>query len=52
MRITGDRPLIRDLLWSVRTVLAIEPYIAIHIEPGSEFTWKNTIEYYTIPPGR
>jgi hypothetical protein len=49
MRITGDRPLIRDLLWSIRTVLAIEPYISIDVQPGSEFTWKNMYEYYTIP---
>jgi hypothetical protein len=49
MRITGDRPLIRSILWSVRTVLAIEPYIAIDIKPGEEFTWKNNYEYYTIP---
>jgi len=49
MRITGDRPLVRDMLWSIRTVLAIEPYIAIDIQPGSEFTWKNMIEYYTMP---
>jgi hypothetical protein len=48
MRITGDRPLIRDILWSIRTVLAIEPYISIDIQPGDEFTWKNIFEYYTI----
>jgi hypothetical protein len=52
MRITGDRPLVRDLLWSIPTVLAIEPYIAIHIQPGEEFTWKNRIEYYTTPVGK
>lgn len=52
MRITGDRPLVRDMLWSIRTVLAIEPYIAIDIQPGNEFTWKNIIEFYTTPPGR
>jgi hypothetical protein len=51
LRITGDRPLIRDILWSIRTVLAIEPYIAIDIKPGDEFTWKNIFEYYTMPPG-
>ena len=52
MRITGDRPLVRSILWSVRTVLAIEPYIAIEIQPGSELKWKNTFEYYTmsLPP--
>jgi hypothetical protein len=49
MRITGDRPLVRSLLWSIRTVLAIEPYISINIQPGGEFTWKNMVEYYTIP---
>ena len=52
MKITGDRPLIRDLLWSIRTVLAIEPYIAIDIQPGNEFTWMNKIEYYTMPAGK
>ena len=49
VKITGDRPLVRDLLWSIRTVLAIEPYIAIDIQPGAEFTWKNRFEYYTLP---
>src|SRR5689334_21521044 len=48
VKITGDRPLVRDLLWSIRTVLAIEPYIAIDIQPGAEFTWKNTFEYYML----
>ena len=52
MRITGDRPLVRDLLWSIRTVLAIEPYISIDIQPGGEFTWKNMYEYYTMPAGK
>ncbi len=51
VRIAGDRPLIRDLLWSIRTVLAIEPYIAVDVQPGSEFTWKNMFEYYTLPAG-
>jgi hypothetical protein len=48
VRISGDRPLVRDLLWSIRTVLAVEPYVAIDIQPGSEFTWKNTFEYYLV----
>jgi hypothetical protein len=51
MKISGDRPLIRDILWSIRTVLAIEPYISIDIQPGNEFTWKNLIEYYTFSTG-
>lgn len=52
VKITGDRPLTRALLWSIRTVLAIEPYIAIDVQPGAEFTWKDTLDYYTLPTGR
>lgn len=48
MRVSGDKPLLREILWSVRTVLAIEPYISLEILPGSEFSWQNTFEYYTI----
>jgi hypothetical protein len=48
MKISGDKPLTNEILWSIRTVLAIEPYIAIDIKPGDEFKWENTIEYYTL----
>ena len=50
VRITGDRPLVRSLLWSIRTVLAIEPYVAIDVQPGAEFSWKNVFDYYTVKP--
>ena len=49
MRITGDRPLSNNAFWSIRTVLAVEPFIAMTIEPGKEFSWKTTYEYYTVP---
>jgi len=49
VRITADRPLIRDFLWSIRSVLAIEPYVAVDIEPGEEFTLSNRFEYYSLP---
>lgn len=52
VKVIGDRPLVRDVLWSIRTVLAIEPYIAIDVQPGEEFTWKNTLNYYTIPSAK
>jgi hypothetical protein len=48
MKITGDRPLVSDILWSIRTVLAIEPYISLDIRAGDEFQWSNLIEYYTF----
>jgi hypothetical protein len=49
LKISIDRPLERELLWSIRTVLAVEPYVAINVDPGAEFTWTNTVDYYTLP---
>jgi len=51
MRITGDRPLSSESLWSIRAVLAMEPFVSVAIEPGNEFTWKSTYNYYTLPAG-
>ena len=52
LKINIDRPLERELLWSIKNVLAVEPYIAVNVEPGAEFTWKNTVEYYTLAPSK
>jgi hypothetical protein len=51
MRITADRPLSSESLWSIRAVLAMEPFVSLVIEPGDEFTWKSTYNYYTLPAG-
>lgn len=51
VRITGDRPLSRAALWAIRAPLSFEPFINMNIEPGTEFTWRITYEYYTIPKG-
>jgi hypothetical protein len=48
VHITGDRPLSNAQLWSIKTVMAIEPYISMKIEPGNEFNWKITYDYYTL----
>ena len=48
VKITGDRPLSMSVFWCVRTVLAVEPYIAIDVQPGAEFAWKDMYEYYTF----
>ena len=48
LNITGDRPLSNVVLWSIRSVLSLEPFIAMTIEPGQEFTWKYTYTYYLI----
>jgi len=47
VRITGDRPVTRFGYWSIRTVVAPEPYIDINIEPGQQFAWTYTFDYYT-----
>jgi hypothetical protein len=47
VHITGDRPMTRFGYWSIRTVVAPEPYIDLNIEPGQEFTWSYTYDYYT-----
>jgi hypothetical protein len=46
--IRGNRPLTHMALWSIRSVLAVEPFIDMTIEPGSEFDWEVTYEYYTL----
>lgn len=49
MRINADRPLSSESLWSIRTVVAMEPFVSVAVEPGNEFTWKSTYNYYTLP---
>jgi len=50
MLIRGNRPLSAMNFWSIRTVLAVEPFIAMTIDPGSEFTWDVSYDYYTVAP--
>ncbi len=45
LRITADQPLARLSLWSIRSVMAIEPFVNITIEPGQEFSWTYTYQY-------
>lgn len=47
--IQSDRPLLNESLWSIRSVLAVEPYVAISIEPGQEFSWTSTYNYFKLP---
>ncbi|MGI9074317.1 MAG: hypothetical protein ACR2JB_24065 [Bryobacteraceae bacterium] len=48
MKITGDRPLSQESLWSIRSVLAMEPFIHMIVEPGKQFTWSYTYSYYSL----
>ena len=48
IHIQGDRPLQNASLWSIRSVVAVEPFIDIAADPGKEFTWKYTYAFYTL----
>jgi hypothetical protein len=49
MTITGDRPLAKMALWSIRSVLSVEPFVDVSVEPGGHGSWNYTYEYYTLP---
>jgi len=48
VRITGDRPISRIIFWAMPITMCPEPFINIRIEPGKEFRWTLTYEFYTI----
>lgn len=52
MQISGNRPLSKENLWSIRSVLAVEPFIDMSIEPGKTFTWQYKYSYYSLNPAR
>jgi len=46
--ISGDQPLSKMALWSIRSVLAAEPFIDYTVRPGKEASWQFRYEYYTF----
>jgi hypothetical protein len=48
-RVEGNRPLSHMALWSIRSVISVEPFIDMSIPPGGEFTWQYRYEYYLLP---
>lgn len=49
MSLHGDRPLQSINLWSIRSNVSMEPFIAISVAPGKEFTWTTTYRYFALP---
>jgi hypothetical protein len=49
VRITGDRPLWRINFWSTRTTVCPEAYVEVKAEPGKEFSWRLTYDFYSLP---
>lgn len=48
VRFFGDKPLWKVVFWSIRTVLSPEAYVNMKIEPGREFKWQITYDFYTL----
>ena len=48
VRITCDQPILKINFWACPTTACPEPYINIKVDPGHEFTWKITYEFYTL----
>jgi len=49
MEINADRPLSKMALWSIRSVISVEPFLDISAEPGRQLTWRYQYDYYTLP---
>lgn len=48
MRITGDQPLEKEELWSIRSILAMEPFVRLSVAPGKTIHWSYSYVYYTL----
>jgi hypothetical protein len=48
VRITCDQPIQKLNFWCCYTTLCPEPYIKIKVDPGKEFRWKISYEFYTL----
>ncbi len=46
VRVTSDRPLANMSLWSIRSVISMEPDVDVNVAPGASFDWKYIYTYY------
>jgi hypothetical protein len=49
MSMRGDKPLKSVSLWSIRSNISVEPFVAVSVAPGKEFQWMTSYRYYSIP---
>ncbi|MFZ5831168.1 MAG: hypothetical protein ACOY3P_13845 [Planctomycetota bacterium] len=49
LRITGTAPLARYHFWAMERVACPEPFVALNVEPGETFRWKDTYELIVAP---
>jgi hypothetical protein len=48
VRVTGDRPVASMGLWSIRSVISMEPDVDVNLDPGGAMSWTYTYTYYTV----
>jgi hypothetical protein len=41
----GDRPLTHVELWSIRSVVSVEPFVGLSVAPGEEVSWTYAYDY-------
>jgi hypothetical protein len=46
VRVTSDRPLANLSLWSIRSVVSMEPDIDVKLAPGASMDWQYVYSYY------
>jgi hypothetical protein len=46
VRVTADRPLASLMLWSIRAVMSVEPFVEFSVKPGETFDW--TLKYWYL----
>jgi hypothetical protein len=49
LRVTADQPLYRAVIWGMRSVFSIEPFIRYDILPGQQFSWTYIYQAYQLP---
>jgi hypothetical protein len=49
-RVVGDRPMTQLALWSIRSVISMEPFVDVTTAPGQTTTWKYTYTYFKNQP--
>ena len=48
VRITGNRPLTKLALWSIRSVVSMEPFVDVSTEPGGCTMWTYNYTHYVV----
>jgi hypothetical protein len=52
VRQTGDRPMSKINLWSIRSNISPEAFIDLTVAQGQTSSWKTTYEFYQVAPAR